>query len=143
GLRFDLTLGSGWPYGGAHIGPEHASRALHWQRRDIVAGASEVELSPDRPDDELVAAYLGDGRPSESWQQLPTGDRVARLPPGRGPGTVLVAWSRLTGQQVKRASAGAEGPVLDHLSAAATRHHLEVVGEALLEAVPAALLGSV
>src|SRR5699024_6177288 len=30
GLRLDVTLGSGWSYGGAHIGPEHAARRLHW-----------------------------------------------------------------------------------------------------------------
>ena len=34
---------------------------------------------------------------------------------------MLLAYARLTGQNVKRAAAGAEGPVLDHYSAAATR----------------------
>src|SRR5699024_1170528 len=36
-----------------------------------------------------------------------------------------------------------EGPVVDHLSAAAVRHHLDTVGGAILDAVPAELLGSV
>ena len=35
GLRFDLTLGSGWSFGGPHIGAEHAARKLHWERREI------------------------------------------------------------------------------------------------------------
>src|SRR5690606_24440227 len=26
GLRLDVTLGSGWSFGGGHIGPEHAAR---------------------------------------------------------------------------------------------------------------------
>ena len=66
----------------------------------------------------------------------------SRSPPVAGR-IVLLAWSEVTGQQVKRSAAGAEGPVVDHLSATAVRHHLDVVGGALLSAVPAHLLGSV
>ena len=35
GLRFDLTLGSGWSFGGARVSPELAARQLHWERREI------------------------------------------------------------------------------------------------------------
>ena len=56
---------------------------------------------------------------------------------------MLLAYAQLTGQNVKRAALGAEGPVLDHYSAAAARHHLRHVGDLLLDAVPAHLLGSV
>jgi hypothetical protein len=38
GLRFDLTLGSGWSFGGPHISPELAARQLHWERREIGPG---------------------------------------------------------------------------------------------------------
>ncbi|MGP9536386.1 glycosyl hydrolase [Brachybacterium sp. AOP43-C2-M15] len=163
GLRLDVTLGSGWSYGGAHIGPEHASRRLRWERRDLGPAALSVDLVPSWPGDEVVVACLGDGLPPSAWRPLdlerdlerdhgvgPSPDRGPSAPPvrleipaGRGPRTVLIAWSTTTGQQVKRSAAGAEGPVLDHLSAAATRHHLEVVGERILRAVPAELLGSV
>lgn len=143
GLRFDVTLGSGWSYGGPHITAEHASRKLHWDRRDISVETMEIPVAAPWPGDELVGAYLGEGFPPEDWQQLPVMGGIVRVPAGRGPRTVLMAWSRVTGQQVKRASAGAEGPILDHLSAAATRRHLEVVGEALLGAVPSELIGSV
>ena len=37
---------------------------------------------------------------------------------------VLLAYAQRTGQNVKRAAAGAEGPVLDHYSAAAAQAHL-------------------
>ena len=143
GLRLDVTLGSGWSYGGAHIGPEHAARRLHWERRDLGPEPLEVALRPSWPGDELVSVHLGKGLPPSGWERLHLEDGLLRIPAGRGPRTVLLAWSRTTGQQVKRAAAGAEGPVVDHLDADAVRHHLDVVGGAVLEAVPAELLGSV
>ncbi|PCC33554.1 glycosyl hydrolase [Brachybacterium alimentarium] len=149
GLRLDVTLGSGWSYGGSHIGPEHASRRLRWEHRGLGPAPLAVELVPSWPGDEIVGAYLGDGVPPSAWRALELdrdpSSQAARLeiPAGRGPRTVLIAWSTTTGQQVKRAAAGAEGPVLDHLSADAARHHLAVVGERIVRAVPAELLGSV
>ena len=143
GLRLDVTLGSGWSYGGAHIGDEHAARRLHWERRDLGPAPLDVELGPAWPGDELVTVHLGEGLPPSGWERLRPEGGLLRIPAGRGPRTVLIAWSRTTGQQVKRAAAGAEGPVVDHLDADAVRHHLDVVGGAVLEAVPAALLGSV
>jgi hypothetical protein len=153
GLRLDVTLGSGWSFGGAHIGPDHAARRLAWERQDASPAAFDVDVTPRWPGDELVAAYVGEGFPPREWTWLTGADDVAgtpagtsrhlHVPSGRGPRTVLLAWSRTTGQQVKRQSAGAEGPVLDHYSAEAVRHHLQEVGEPLLEAVPGHLLGSV
>jgi hypothetical protein len=56
---------------------------------------------------------------------------------------LLLPYAQHTGQNVKRVALGAEGPVLDHYSAAAARSHLRHVGDRLLEAVPAHLIGSV
>ncbi len=56
---------------------------------------------------------------------------------------MLLAYARLTGQNVKRAALGAEGPVLDHYSAAATEAHLRAVGVPMLDTVPGDLVGSV
>lgn len=146
GLRFDLTIGSGWSYGGPHIGPEHAARRLHWESRELTAAAVQAPVVAPWPGDELVAAFLADGSPRDApsgWAPLPLTDSMITIGEGRGPRTVLFAWSRPTGQNVKRAAAGAEGPVLDHYSAAATRKHLSALGDRLLAAVPAGLIGSV
>src|SRR5579875_2599839 len=35
GLRFDLTLGSGWSFGGPHITADLAARRLHWETREL------------------------------------------------------------------------------------------------------------
>lgn len=146
GLRFDLTIGSGWSYGGPHITPDLAARRLHWERVEIGVPGGDLPAPEMWPGDEFVAAYVGQGSGTESagtWEQLAVVDGKVRLPEGRGPRVLLAAVSRLTGQQVKRAAAGAEGWVLDHYSAAATARHIEAVGEPLLSAVPGELLGSV
>ena len=144
-LRFDITLGSGWSFGGPHITTELAARQLHWDSREIGTGL-EVGMDSAWPGDELIAAYVGAGSLQEqpaSYQRLPVVDGRIRIDAGSGPRVVLLAYARLTGQNVKRAAAGAEGPVLDHYSAPATETHLGAVGDPMLDAVPAELVGSV
>lgn len=150
GLRFDVTLGSGWSYGGPHITSDLAARGLRWDHRELTPGAALVDIAAPWPGDELVAAYVAPGSAQEPARDAvllttapsPSGWQV-EIPDGDGPRHVLLAWSRLTGQQVKRAAAGAEGPVLDHYSEAATLAHLVAVADPILDAVPADLLGSV
>jgi hypothetical protein len=146
GLRFDVTLGSGWSFGGPHITAELAARQLRWERREIQPGPLAVPVTSEWPGDELVAAYLGAGSTQElpdACQQLPIVDGTVRIPDGQGPRQVFLAYAQRTGQNVKRAAAGAEGPVLDHYSTAAVAAHISGVGDRMLDAVPAELIGSV
>ena len=146
GLRFDVTLGSGWSFGGPHISPELAARHLRWEKREIQSSAMAVPVVEPWPGDLLVAAYLGNGsaqEPPDDFTELSICDGIIRIPDGLGPRLVLLAYSSLTGQYVKRAAVGAEGPVLDHYSAAAAKEHLRRVAEPLIAAVPARLIGSV
>src|SRR5215213_7982854 len=146
GLRFDLTLGSGWSFGGPHISTQLAARQLHWMQREIGRGPLEVPVVSPWPGDELIAAYVGAGslqEPPDSYERLPIVDGALLIGAGTAPRVVLFAYARLTGQNVKRAAVGAEGPVLDHYSAAATEAHLQAVGDPLLDAVSAELVGSV
>ena len=146
GLRFDLTIGSGWSFGGPHISPELAARQLQWDRREIGPGPLDVPVVSPWPGDDLVAAFIGAGSLQEqpaSYEPLPVVDGQLVIGAGACPRIVLLAYARLTGQNVKRAAAGAEGPVLDHYSASATEAHLTAVGDAMLDAVPPDLVGSV
>ncbi len=146
GLRFDLTLGTGWSFGGPHITADLAARGLTWVRRELLPGPLTIPATAPFPGDALVGAYLGQGSIQESPQSydlLPITEAGVAIPDDRGPRQVLLAYSRLTGQNVKRAAYEAEGPVLDHYSAAATEAHLRAVGDVLLDAVPAELIGSV
>ncbi len=146
GLRFDLTLGSGWSFGGPHIGPEHAARKLHWERREIGPRAFQAPRSSGWPYDELIGAYVGAGSLQEepdSYDPVPITEDHLQVPEGVGPRVLLTATSRLTGQNVKRAAYGAEGPVHDHYSSAATLCHLDAVARPMVEAVGAGRIGSV
>jgi hypothetical protein len=145
GLRFDVTLGSGWSYGGPHIGTELAARHLHWDRREIGAAAYDVPIVTAWPGDEFVAAYVGNGAAGapSSYVEVPVHDGVLHVPAGGQPREVLIATSRVTGQNVKRAAVGAEGHTLDHYSAEAAREHIRAVAEPLLKAATPELLGSV
>jgi hypothetical protein len=146
GLRFDLTLGSGWSFGGPHIGPETAARTLHWERREVLPEAVSFPVPVGWPGDEFVAAYVGPGslqEPPARLEPLAIVDGRVVIPVGAGPRVVLTAVSRLTGQNVKRSAAGAEGPVFDHYSRAATDAHIVAVCEPLLTAAGGELVGSV
>jgi len=146
GLRFSLTLGSGWSFGGPHITIDLAAQQLHWERREIGPGRLEVPVVSSWPGDELLVAYVGAGslqEPAASYERVPIADGRLTIEAGTAPRTVLLGYARLTGQQVKRAAVGAEGPVLDHYAAAATRAHLHAVGDRMLDAVPAELVDSV
>src|SRR4051812_14592005 len=57
GLRVDLTVGSGWPYGGPTIPVEHAASRLRVDRISVPAGASEVALPDIGAGESLVAMF--------------------------------------------------------------------------------------
>ena len=105
GLRMDLTLGSGWPFGGPHL-----STALASPRLRVVRGSADV-----------VPA-------------LQEGERlIASVPVANGGVEHFIASH--TRQTVKRPAVGAEGPVLNHYDLAAIQQHLKIVGEPMLNAL--------
>ncbi|MGO1768484.1 MAG: glycosyl hydrolase [Microbacterium sp.] len=140
GMRFDLTLGTGWPFGGRHVDEGTAARRLHWERIELAPDVTRWDVGPLRPGDVVVGAYLGAGslqEPPRSWEPVDAVPGALVRSHGRGPRVLLIAISRLTGQNVKRAPTGAEGFVLDHYSADAARAHLDAVAAPLLSAAGA------
>ncbi|NDK31864.1 hypothetical protein FH975_08785 [Nesterenkonia sp. Hz 6-5] len=150
GLRFDVTLGSGWPYGGPHIDAATASRRIHWEREEVRMPATRLLVPQTWPDDQFIAAYIGEGTRAETptvflpmETQVVDGERYILVPEGRGPRVMLTAVSRPTGQTLKRAAAGAEGWALDHFSRTAAQAHIQHVAEPLVAAAGAQRIGSV
>ena len=111
GLRMDLTLGSGWPFGGPHIPVELASPRLRVQ-------TGSLNL---REGEKLIAVFGADGK------QLPVDS------PAAAGATYFI--SSQTRQTVKRPAVGAEGWVLNHYDTAALQAHFKAVGEPMLKAL--------
>jgi hypothetical protein len=139
GLRMDVTVGSGWSYGGPYITPELASARLRSDRREIAPDVKSLARPAPFENDRLVAAFVGKGSQAEvdprTFVPLDvSGDGRIPLPPGEGPRLVLLYFSSHSGQIVKRAAVGAEGYVLDHYARPAIDTHLREAGDKLIAA---------
>jgi alpha-L-rhamnosidase len=137
GLRLDVTLGSGWPYGGPATTLAEAAGRLLVLELPLPPGTTS--LPPFRLEDgeTFLSISLVNGDP-KNWQaasalQLKPGQEK-NLPPSTVARTALVFIAGHTGQKVKRAAVGAEGWVLDPFSQQAVATHLHAVGEPLLKA---------
>lgn len=134
GLRVDITLGSGWPYGGPTT-----TIALAAGRLRVVALPvdSSIPAPPNLANAEtLVASFLvkGDPKSYDPSSAVKLDPAAAASTLGAGPHTALYFIAGHTGQQVKRAAFGAEGNVLDHFSRAAIDEHLNDVATPLVNA---------
>src|SRR5271157_2277539 len=128
GLRMDLTLCSGWPYGGPHISIDQAAGRLRVVRVTAPADAGKLPLPQLAEGEKPIAAFL-------NGQRL-TGldDASVQVPAGPG-GAVQFFIASHTRMMVKRPAVGAEGLVLDHYDPGAIATHLKVVGEPMLRAL--------
>ncbi len=119
GLRFDLTLGSGWPYGGSMISWAESPGCLRVQRVPITAGRRNVPVPSLRDGETLLAAFVdapGD-KPAAGgeFREVKIRDQEAQIPDDRaGRGQVLFFIASHTGDRPERPSFGAEGYVIDH-----------------------------
>ena len=139
GLRFDVTIGSGWSYGGPYIGPDLAAACLRTERREVAPSEATVARPVPWQGERLLAAYAGEGSRQEmpvDWEMLDlSGEGALSLPPSAGPRVLLFIFASHTGQVVKRAAIGAEGYVMDHMRRDATELHLRENGERIMGAV--------
>jgi hypothetical protein len=140
GLRVDLTLGSGWPYGGPQVPIQHAAGQLRLQRTKINSDRASVPIPSLAAGEKLLAVFLaqfqGQAMVPESVRQLSTVQDGSVAPPPGLSGTyeVLFFISSRTGMMVKRPAVGAEGFVLDHYDLAAVREYQAAVGDRLMQA---------
>jgi hypothetical protein len=154
GLRIDVTLCSGWPYGGPATTLAEAAGSLRIAEVAVPARVTKVTPPTLEGGETFISASLVDSKPGTpdtersprghnavprpvSWdattaQPLPiTGGAVA---PSENPRVALFFIASHTKQVVKRAAVGAEGWVLDPFSHQAVATHLEKVGEPLVKA---------
>ena len=142
GLRIDVTLGSGWPFGGPHIPVTQAAGEMRVETVAIPANARSIVVPGSSTGEQLIAVFLvpgsGDALAFPQAKPVP----ISAVENGRlkisteltGPSSVVFFISSRTGMMVKRPAVGAEGFVLDHYDQNATENHLHSVGDRLLEA---------
>lgn len=144
GLRANLTLGSGWPYGGPHTPATEASCDLKLVTAPLSGAMDSVEAPYLENGESLVAVFVADAdwqtnssAPQPKMLALPAaGAGRMKLPAGTAQDGKVLLWfiSSRTGQQVKRAGIDAEGFVLDHFSRQAVADHLKNVADPELAA---------
>jgi hypothetical protein len=151
GLRIDVTLCSGWPYGGPATSLAEAAGRLRTIEVAVEPGVTSVTTPRLAEGESLLSAALVDGTPSpqpvrrgetpppSTWDARtakpfkPVGE-TTQVEPANSPRVALFFISSHTRQQVKRAAVGAEGYVLDPFSHDAVANHLKAVGEPLVKA---------
>jgi hypothetical protein len=137
GLRVDLTIGSGWPYGGPSVPVRHAAGRLRVERVKIAEGQQRIPLPPVSEGEKLLAIFTGDVSVSLSSLREFTDvrDGAVWLDQGVKPGTeVMFFISSHTGMMVKRPAVGSEGFVLDHYNRHAIDDYLKNTGDPMLKA---------
>ena len=140
GLRFDLTLGSGWPFGGPRIPVTEAAGKLRFVSTPVPPEINSIPVPDIGAGEKLLSAFLTGNQSSappdgkmlslsqihDGRLYLPSGDHQSS--------TVLWFIASRTGMTVKRPAIGAEGFVLDHYDRAAIEGHLRAVGDRLMQA---------
>ena len=139
GLRIDITLCSGWPYGGPNTPLSEAAGRLRTVEVPIATGQEyDWEFPALEPGEFPIAMAVVKGVPKH-WDantafmpsNLATGVQAG---PYKEPHVALYFIASHTKQEVKRAAAGAEGYVLDPFSHQAVATHLSKVGDPLVKA---------
>jgi len=142
GMRMDLTLGSGWPYGGPQVPVADAAGMLRIVHVKLESPPQRVTVPYLSQGEQLVAGFVSSSAspPSlDNFQAVNANpDGTIQLPSNVGTGSEVIFFiGSRTGQQVKRAAVGAEGFVLNHYDAQAVDRYLRNVGDRLMQAFDA------
>ncbi|GGG74600.1 glycosyl hydrolase [Edaphobacter dinghuensis] len=136
GLRIDVTLGSGWPYGGPATTLAEAAGHLRITEISLPANATSLPKLKLAEGESIISIAVANGEPKH-WDAATaktiSTNQTDHLLPSANPRTAIFFISSHTRQQVKRAAVGAEGYVLDPFSHQAVANHLKSVGEPLLK----------
>ncbi len=144
GLRMDLTLGSGWPYGGpmfssAQTGGESAGKVTTANVTPTTAQISAHSVPvPSGLGGNIVAVAGLNGTDATNAYTLVISGGNATLPANFTSGQKVYFTGFIqhtTGvTQVKRPAYGADGPVIDHLSASIVDKFIKEIAEPEIKA---------
>lgn len=121
-LGVDMTTGTGWCFGGPHVSDDEANANVVWKTAEVAAGAELAEQF-DPQSTQALMAFSPDGSTVDLLPRLNANGKVDWTPED-GPWRVCAVTQRPSGQQVKRASAGGEGHMLNPAYAQAMTNYL-------------------
>jgi len=139
GMRFDLTLGSGWSFGGAKTPITEAAGQLRVERIKVDGKTQSVPVPYMIPAERLLGVFLaktigGTVSQGDLKELTEIHDRTVSLPAGIQDGSeILFFISGKSGMQVKRPAVGAEGYVLNHLDKPSVDDYLKTTGDRLFQ----------
>ncbi len=139
GMRFDLTLGSGWSFGGAKTPITEAAGQLRFERVKLDAVTKRVPVPSMIAAEKLIAVFLarpnGTTLAADLKELTDIRDDNVMLPAGVDGGSEVYFFiSGKGGMQVKRPAFGAEGYVLNHLDKPSVNNYLKNTGDRLFQA---------
>lgn len=139
GMRFDLTLGSGWSFGGAKTPITEAAGQLRIERVKLETGTRRIPVPSMIAAEKLMAVFVsakgGNAIAESDLTELKDirDDNVFLPSPGVAGSEVLFFIAGKSGMQVKRPSVGSEGYVLNHLDKPSVDNYLKLTGDRLFE----------
>jgi hypothetical protein len=132
GLRMDLTLGSGWPYGGPEFSATEGATSIITQSIPVAPGQHSMPLPRLREGQSVIAAFVKIGK---SFGQTPIVDNTVQIPPEvTGEATIQLYISRGGIMAVKRPAYGADGHVIDHYSPTVIEKFITEIAEPEIKA---------
>jgi len=121
GLGVDMTLGTGWCFGGPMI-PDSLANAIVKYKVEKVTGPTEVRYKVN-PAVQTLMAYGPNGQIVELTDQVAGGEIKWSAP--QGDWQIYELWQQPSGRKVKRAAPGGQGHMLNPFSRQATETFLK------------------
>jgi hypothetical protein len=124
GMGVDMTLGTGWPYGGPHVEPEFAATKIEFDTIRVVKGQMIKHRFENKNPNSRLSAVLAFGE-NGLFQDLTTLTQNSSLQwKAANDVTLYGIFEGKTGQLVKRAAPAGDGFTVDHYSSAALENYL-------------------
>ncbi len=123
GMAVDMTLGTGWCFGGPTVTDEDANARVVVKTFDVPVGTRLKEKFDPRTTQALMA-FAPDGHSVELTGDIAADGTVDWTAEGEG-WRVYAVSQKPSGRKVKRAAPGGEGPMLNLIYPQAMRHYLE------------------
>ncbi|MFI1743300.1 glycosyl hydrolase [Thalassobellus sediminis] len=136
-MQVDLTLGTGWPYGGPQVTPEFAATKLITQNYEVKKGHTfSKEIKVENPKEKRPAklncllAFGENGTYLDLTKQVENNSISWKAEDDNY--KIYAVFTGKTGQKVKRAAPGASGFTLDHYSEEALNVYVKPFDNALV-----------